>query len=222
MPLRAFISFPRAVDVRPDRGVRGRVSMPLRAFISFPPPTANSSSCWASCRFNALAGIYFISTRKKKTPLVTSTSLVFQCPCGHLFHFHDVWHRKKCDANSLFQCPCGHLFHFHEMDGEPFTGTPPTVSMPLRAFISFPHQMTMTWQSATETVVFQCPCGHLFHFHDEIGTAVEQQSFPVFQCPCGHLFHFHDEIGTAVEQQSFPVFQCPCGHLFHFHENNHE
>ncbi len=173
---------------------------------------------------------------------VSSSSLPFQCPCGHLFHFYPpikpTWVPGGARVNALagiYFISTGLIRRLRLR-----LGLIRRVSMPLRAFISFLQGDTITYYQPTERGVvsiplrafisflqydgapnwyalakFQCPCGHLFHFYWP-DVRVPGNGQLGFQCPCGHLFHFYS---SQSPDRPWPGgrFQCPCGHLFHFY-----
>ena len=86
--------------------------------------------------FNALSGLYLISTRKSGLMYSLASTNSFQCPLGLIPHFY-VSRQITCrETTNAFQCPLGLIPHFYiiilrELD------LYMEVSMPSRAYTSF-------------------------------------------------------------------------------------
>ena len=194
-----------------------------------------------------------------------------QCPSGHSSHFHnhvqlhDVHrqavsmpfrafvsfppcHNLSIEANRTraSQCPSGHSSHFHSVRKCVAARTrtsPCRVSMPFRAFVSFPHKKARpsarsgsrslnalpgirliststprSWKKASTSV--SMPFRAFVSFPQAEFTAASE-ALPLSQCPSGHSSHFHrDNFQAALKHQL--ESQCPSGHSSHFHFEDRE
>ena len=118
-----------------------RVSMPSRAYTSFLPNRSGYRHLIKSGGFNALSGLYLISTFWR-VQRFTHHLCRFQCPLGLIPHFYPDkgWYPSVGNYKS-FQCPLGLIPHFYTKSTGGMT-VELSVSMPSRAYTSFLRQMS--------------------------------------------------------------------------------
>ena len=134
--------------------------MPSRAYTSFLPNRSGYRHLIKSGGFNALSGLYLISTFWR-VQRFTHHLCRFQCPLGLIPHFYwDEICRKilicskfqcplglkllrgnghKNKKSRRFQCPLGLIPHFYQTARVTGTLSKAEVSMPSRAYTSFLH-----------------------------------------------------------------------------------
>ena len=111
MPSRAYTSFLLIIELGYITYIT-LVSMPSRAYTSFLPNHVSSRWSSAQLGFNALSGLYLISTRLQSKSMERRW-IMFQCPLGLIPHFYTHVCAQQWRQHSRFQCPLGLIPHFY-------------------------------------------------------------------------------------------------------------
>ena len=135
--------------------------MPSRAYTSFLRRDDIYINFYDKYGFNALSGLYLIST--KKADEAVNLINAFQCPLGLIPHFYGDESKRKEVEKYQFQCPLGLIPHFYLLENLP------RKYYHQSSFNALSGLYLISTKKADEAVnlinAFQCPLGLIPHFY---------------------------------------------------------
>ena len=165
-----------------------------------------------STRVNALSGLYLISTRWSDAQLEAAKASC-QCPLGLIPHFYLSTSIVMPMGIVECQCPLGLIPHFYVINYEDITNV----------FISVDALSGLYLISTEDTPVklellpleCQCPLGLIPHFYYWNARHFYDVAVKC-QCPLGLIPHFYTGINNA--HVKIRLCQCPLGLIPHFYD----